>query len=496
MNATTIAYGVTHANRVHRALTTGAAQPARSALWMMVGLIVLVTMEYVGVTKLVPALGAARVPTLLAIVLFFGAMLHRDRGLLFGNAQAGILLALASMTVLSVAYAVVQMLALASITPILGYVGLFIVTSHVVSDRGRARQFASAACFIVVLLVLRNVESLQDTSRTAGYDAGYFMSDGNDFAWGIGTFMPMGLYLLSSSSSLWRRGLGLLAVLGTIATVVGTSSRGAALATGAALVCYATFFSKRRILAFGLLAAIAVTVLTVAPETFVDRVGTIANYEEDGSAMGRIRAWRSAVQMALDYPLGVGANNFNSAYGRFYMPDDAAQAKWISAHSIYFKTLAEYGFPGLALLISLIVVNLVHNGRSAASCRRFDGPFPDAWPQALSIATIAFAIGGMFLGGLLYPHIFILSGLTAATYRECRRHGERSPVSSASGEAPTATAVGRAPFRGAMATAPAHQRQSSTSLARVGQGVRGPAVVGASPLMLGSRRPANGPLSR
>ncbi len=494
MNATTMTYGAAGVNPVDRAALP---DPARAGLWMMLGLIVLITIEYVGVTKLVPALGAARVPTLMAIVLFCGAMLHRDRAALIGNAQARILMTLASMTILSVAYAVVQMLALASITPILGYIGLFIVTSHVVSDRTRVRQFATVASFIIVLLVLRNVDSLQDTSRTAGYDAGYFMSDGNDFAWGIGAFMPMGLYLLTSSSSLWRRGLGLLAVLANIATVVGTSSRGAALATGAALVCYALFFSKRRILAFGLLAVITVTVVTVAPETFVDRVGTIATYEEDGSAMGRIRAWRSAVQMALDYPLGVGANNFNSAYGRFYMPDDAPRAKWISAHSIYFKTLAEYGFPGLALLISLIIVNLVHNHRSAALCRKFDGPFPDAWPQALSIATIAFAIGGMFLGGLLYPHIFILSGLTAATYRECRRHGSRPAVSSDSGDASTADAAGRAPWRRPMVVAPAYHRQPSTSpVARVGHGVRDPAVVTASPSMIGPRRPANGTLSR
>ena len=56
-------------------------------------------------------------------------------------------------------------------------------------------------------------------------------------------------------------------------------------------------------------------------------MNTMENYEEDSSAQGRLRAWHAARQMALDYPLGVGANNFSSAYGRFYIPADTARLR-------------------------------------------------------------------------------------------------------------------------------------------------------------------------
>jgi hypothetical protein len=62
--------------------------------------------------------------------------------------------------------------------------------------------------------------------------------------------------------------------------------------------------------------------------------------------------------MAFDYPLGVGAGNFNSAYGRFYRgnidPKAWGAARWISVHSIYFAVLAEYGFLGLFLWLFIL----------------------------------------------------------------------------------------------------------------------------------------------
>ena len=90
--------------------------------------------------------------------------------------------------------------------------------------------------------------------------------------------------------------------------------------------------------------------LLFAPSGYVNRMQSIDNYQDDSSAQGRIRAWKASARMAIDYPLGVGAGSFNSAFGRFYMPTDAqgwAPNRWISAHSVYFKVLGEYGFLGL-----------------------------------------------------------------------------------------------------------------------------------------------------
>jgi len=79
--------------------------------------------------------------------------------------------------------------------------------------------------------------------------------------------------------------------------------------------------------------------------------------------------WKASVKMAVENPLGVGAGNFNTAYGRLYK-DPASNPlvwgteRWISPHSIYFLILGEFGFGGLILLFYLIYVNYAQNQKS------------------------------------------------------------------------------------------------------------------------------------
>lgn len=69
--------------------------------------------------------------------------------------------------------------------------------------------------------------------------------------------------------------------------------------------------------------------------------------------MGRLYAWEAAFKMALDNPItGVGLENFYYNYF-FYSPhwDGINHA----VHSTWFGVLAETGFVGLAVFITLIV---------------------------------------------------------------------------------------------------------------------------------------------
>jgi hypothetical protein len=86
---------------------------------------------------------------------------------------------------------------------------------------------------------------------------------------------------------------------------------------------------------------------------------------------------------------------------------------------VYFKTLGEYGFVGLALVISLIVINLrgCLKARSQSISQGKQAPMPAAWPGLLAMSLVGYAICGIFLGGMAYPHLFFLSGLVVATDR-------------------------------------------------------------------------------
>jgi O-antigen ligase len=192
---------------------------------------------------------------------------------------------------------------------------------------------------------------------------------------------------------------------------------------------------------------------------------TIENYGEDSSAQGRIRAWKAAFAMAVTRPLGVGAGNFNSAYGRYYMPQDAqgwGTARWISAHSVYFKILGELGFPGLLLLCAVLFTNLRDHWRIVRLIRanpsRYD--LQEQWPGLLAVGVMGYGVGGIFLGGVTYPHIFLLTGLTVA----CRRHVESvEPV----GETAAAAVPVEEPVRPRVRPALPVQHQNPTPSASV-----------------------------
>ncbi|HEU4779065.1 MAG TPA: O-antigen ligase family protein, partial [Steroidobacteraceae bacterium] len=202
----------------------------------------------------------------------------------------------------------------------------------------------------------------------------------------------------------------------------GTSSRGGSLGVIAAVLFYWWFMSGRRALGVVVIFVALLGVLALAPSSYLTRMSGISNTSEDTSAQARITTWKASMKMAIDYPLGVGAGNFASAYGRYYLGGanlGSAQNRWFSAHSIFFRTLGEYGYVGLGLLLWLIISTVIDNMKMRAKliAQGAAAKIPDAWPSILAMAVVAFAVCGTFLGGLSYPHLFLLCGLTVATKR-------------------------------------------------------------------------------
>jgi O-antigen ligase len=123
--------------------------------------------------------------------------------------------------------------------------------------------------------------------------------------------------------------------------------------------------------------------------------------------------------MALDHPvLGVGAGSFNSAYGRFYRKF-GDPSRWISTHNIYFKILSEYSFLGVTIYLLIIYNNLAQNRRNFTLLAeaKHNCSINPAWPGFLNMSIITYVVGGMFLTGVNYPHVFLLTALTMVTNR-------------------------------------------------------------------------------
>lgn len=176
---------------------------------------------------------------------------------------------------------------------------------------------------------------------------------------------------------------------------------------------------------------IAGVILAVAPPKFFERMETMTQTGEEmeGSAQGRILAWKAAGRMAADYPLtGVGAGHFAVKYGMEYRPEGygRTQIGWQTAHSSYFLLLGELGIPGVVFLIMVIGSSFIASERmvrkkaagmtdAQATCRNL--------VVTLNASLLAFAVGGAFLSGAYYVHIYLLAALV-----ECGRDISRKSL--------------------------------------------------------------------
>lgn len=406
---------------------TGAAQLRGSSL-VFIGLLLLLTLEYTGLPNEVVALKVTKFATLLAYGLFAFVVARVGVTALMRERQVKLLAVFFVWTVLSIAWAVVRTYTMDSLRPQLDDFVLLALAVYVLDRPSRIFTTAGVFAGLAAVVVIRNITQLSSAVRAGAFKAGYFMGDGNDFAWGLNVLLPLCLALAVCQ----RRVIGKLVGLGGAAVcifgIIGTQSRGGALGMAVAFLYAWLFVARRKALGAIVLAAALVGGVVMAPSGYFSRLQTVTALDQDNSAQGRFQAWAAALRMARDYPLGVGAGNFNSAYGRWYNPSttgegtariDYGSARWISAHSIYFKTIAEYGFGGLALLLWLIVTSFVENVRSRARLLEApDGaPFDPRWPGFINMSILAYAVSGIFLGGIWYPHIFLLSGLTIGLKR-------------------------------------------------------------------------------
>ncbi len=176
-----------------------------------------------------------------------------------------------------------------------------------------------------------------------------FIEDNNGLAVAVLMIIPLMVFLHQSVSNFWvKRGL-LFAIITSLFTVLGSQSRGALLAICAVGIFYWTK-SNSKIVSGLFIAIMAIVLLAFMPESWYQRMNTMENYEEDGSAMGRLNAWEYAYNAANANILGVGFEAWSPETFLLYAPSpDHVHA----AHSIYFSVLADHGWIGLFLFLLL-----------------------------------------------------------------------------------------------------------------------------------------------
>jgi putative inorganic carbon (HCO3(-)) transporter len=239
------------------------------------------------------------------------------------------------------------------------------------------------------------------------------MKDNNSFALMLNMMLPLLVGIAMTDERKWVRVTAAVMAALCVPTIFFTFSRGGLL-TLCVVSALLLWRSKHRFLVAGVMAVVLIGFLALTSETvtdrYLDRASTIDDYEEDGSAQGRINAWRTSWYVFLDYPVfGVGPNNLAAVFRR-YSPE---MDRFRVAHNAYFQLLAESGLPALLLFVGALGAALWRMEVLRRSCQKSTAqPWVEVQARMLQIAIVAYMTGSMFLNTAYHEVIYHLIALT------------------------------------------------------------------------------------
>jgi probable O-glycosylation ligase (exosortase A-associated) len=293
------------------------------------------------------------------------------------------------------------------------------LTMGIVDSFARLRTLimVTAGCFTFYV-----VKALPWMIMTAGSFRLYgpprsMVEDNNDLALALNMTLPMLFFLAHTESDRRLKRLFWFLFVAVIFGVLCTYSRGGLVGLVAVLTLMILQLRQRMLLAPVMLLAITVVAL-FAPEQWSDRMN-LTNKEAtlDKSAYSRINAWTFSWRLAQDYPItGGGFETFQKVLFDRYAPNPQDVH---GPHSIYFGVLAEHGFVGLALYLTLIASSLASTWRIRRIARRVGDDTAAGYAYMLQFSLIAFLVSGMFLGRAYFDYFFTIVCFIVILKREC-----------------------------------------------------------------------------
>ncbi len=230
---------------------------------------------------------------------------------------------------------------------------------------------------------------------------GGMMADNNDFSLALSMAVPMLFHLGWTERRKPIKRAFFFALPLTVFTVFLTRSRGGFLSVCAAIGVL-VWRSKNRVAGLIIAFLCLIVGLIVMPDDYTERLQTLRNPSEEGSAASRLRAWGIATRMAMDNPvLGVGFMRFPHHYLDYChnpTPQELDGSQVIVAHSSYFQIWAEAGTPAFALYMTLIASSFltVWKVRRLAR-RRYYSSWMINYATMFEASMVAFIVGSAFL---------------------------------------------------------------------------------------------------
>lgn len=241
---------------------------------------------------------------------------------------------------------------------------------------------------------------------------GGLIEDNNDFALAVAMIIPWIYYLAQSETNPTLIRILKVIVPLCAATVISTRSRGGTLSL-AFMGAFIIWRSRNRLIGVILGIFAVVIVVAAAPDEYKERLGTIQTYEEDGSAMGRIRAWKVALRMIDDRPVfGVGFRRFARNH-LDYEPNPTIGEQngdtALVAHNSYLQIWAESGTPAFLIYLSLMIATLWDIWRVRWRAKKL---YVDSWILSycsmFEVSLATFMLGSIFLNRAAFDLVYTL----------------------------------------------------------------------------------------
>ncbi|MEJ0084602.1 MAG: putative O-glycosylation ligase, exosortase A system-associated [Pseudomonadota bacterium] len=245
-----------------------------------------------------------------------------------------------------------------------------------------------------------------------------------------------------------------LAVSGVL-LLIGTQARTGLVAL-LALVLLALRYSRSRGTIIAMCIAAPLFATPFVPQTWIERMTTITNTQQESSAQGRVAVWRWTLDYVNnEHPVaGGGFNSYFANAGKLgkYAKEGEVVIENKSGkafHNIFFEVLGEHGYVGLVLFVIIVGHTLLLSRRISKDETR--EPWLRAFGLCAFMSTAVYCVGGLFIGVAFYPWLYYMYGLVVALSGVAAPF---TPDSKAPASGKPARPIRRASARGS-ATSPA-----------------------------------------
>jgi putative inorganic carbon (HCO3(-)) transporter len=210
-----------------------------------------------------------------------------------------------------------------------------------------------------------------------------------------------------------------ICIVGIVFNVISLSSRGSALSmfAGIAVWFWLSSLIRPKTIVIGCVVIFTLFSFFDLPEGYSERLATAFVEKENlgKSAASRPHFWNIAVDMTVDYPLGVGPGCYNTLYNLYdYSSGQYGFSRTV--HSSHFEVLAEVGFLGSVVWLALFIVALLKCFKMK-SLAKFNGLHRSSnifvYHTSIMLFTslLVYFIGGSFYALAYNPILWLLFGM-------------------------------------------------------------------------------------